>query len=311
LSAMIHPHQHLGIEIDLISDYELLEALELSGHLPMPEEQSIFALKNPMDWVLAGQEVRQAFREELPYQLSEMGSAFFLHVLQEYGEGLSELLADGYESELLEDLLAGPRFAIWLEYLNPKGWESTFRKVRGRAPFQFVYLPYDELLELDVDALPIWEDPETDAELIQANWLAKLSSAVAEAQLLAAEREGTPGLFLYPMVFPTEVYEVEEDEQPFKGVYQALRALRKIEKGEKVDKGELPDALRYQLMRYMARQVQLWQQTLDEWEYDTASLNPAEDSVEQQIASKYALPDFDGEAREWVLAIWKEILNRK
>lgn len=64
-------YSFFGLEVDLISDFELLEAIEGSSQLAIPEEQSIFAVKTPQSWLSAGQEVRQAFRDEIPRRLSE------------------------------------------------------------------------------------------------------------------------------------------------------------------------------------------------------------------------------------------------
>ena len=83
-----------GLEVDLISDFELLEAIENSLEMAIPEGGSIFTIKNPESWFQAGREVRQFFREEAPRRLSENGAAFLLHILQEQGKGFSDIIEE-------------------------------------------------------------------------------------------------------------------------------------------------------------------------------------------------------------------------
>jgi hypothetical protein len=306
-------YHYFGLEIDLISEYELLEAIELSAQLPQPEEQSIFCVKDPNDWLLAGQEVRQAFREELPHQLSELGSAFLIQVLQEHGEGYSDLMVEWNEGQELAELLTGPYVADFLRLLDLPSLPGQFRQVKGKEPFGFIHVPYDQLIELDI---PDWEaeiPPAWQAllgetpEPLSLRWLQEIGNTIADLQVVALERDGTPALFIYPVIFPEMVYEVEEDEPPHATMQEAMRWLRHLEQGHAHAEGPADPFLRYQLLRYLEQQAFRLQQSLQEQQFDALKAQFQADPRSIQFAEQYALPDFSGQPRELILAL----LNQK
>jgi hypothetical protein len=301
-------HQFFGLEIDLISEYELLEAIEASGQLPLPEEQSIFAVKSPQDWIRAGQEVRRAFREETAQRLSELGSAFLLHVLQEFGEGFSDLTVETEQSDELEAFWHGEwLLELWQE-MGARGPSGSFRQVEGCEPFTYVYLPHEQLIQID---FPDWEltlenwQRQRDEELPEwpARWLAELIGTLEEAQLTAAEQGGTPGLFIYPMIFPEMVYEVEEDEEPQLTVRRALDWLDQVERGQ--HPGEAIDPyLQYQLLRYLELKMQRLRQGMEQTDQAALRARFEGDPRSQAFAESYAWPDFLGEPKELILTLW-------
>mgnify|MGYP006267821663 CR=1 FL=1 len=299
-----------GLEIDLISDYELLEAIEASSQLPIPEEQSIFSVKNPQLWLEAGQELRQALREELPHRLSEAASAFFLHILQEHGEGYSDLMVDADQSEALEEFWQGEWLLELWEALEVSEIPSSFRLVQGSEPFTFIYLAYEQLLEAEI---PDWEQwleewqQRHDRELpeMQTHWLTNLVDTIEEAQIEAAERDGRPGLFIYPVIFPDLVYEVEEDEEPQLTLKQVMRWLRAVESGQPPD-FEIPLFFQYHLRRYLELKLQRLQTGLSRLdEKSTAEFaQQGEDPRSKSFQETHALPDFLDEPRELILTLW-------
>ncbi len=301
-------YQFFGLEIDLIPDYELLGAIEVSTQLPIPEEQSIFSVKSPATWLRAGQGVRQAFRDELPYRMTEFESAFFLHVVQENAEGFSDLLVEGDQSEELEDFWYGTWIQRLWQHLGVEPGLSDFRGLKGEDPFGFVYLSYDKLLELDLPDwerwLEEWQAEQPDLPEWPARWLAELIENLEEAQLAAAEQPGTPSLFIYPIIFPELTYEVEEDEEPQPTVRRALQWLEQVENGQEATT-KLDPFLQYQLLRYLELKLQRLQQgitTLNKEELE--SLHQA-DPRSQTFAESHALPDFLGEPKEMILALWE------
>jgi hypothetical protein len=305
----MNQYQHFGLEIDLISEYELLEAIELSAQLPWPVEQSIFSLKDPNDWLLAGEEVRRVFREELPVQLSELGSAFLLHVLQEHGEGYSDLMVEWEETSELTEFLTGPYWRDVLQLLHLDYEAGSFRQVRGREPFFFIHVSYDRLLELE---LPDWEAtlPSTwqalideEADPLPLQWLREISETISDLQVMALERDGTPSLFMYPVVFPELVYEVEEDEPPHQTLSSTMRWLRSLELGDSPLEIPADPYLRYQVLRYLEQQAQRIQQILQQHDYE--SLQQAWQNHPRSIrfAEGHAFPDFLGQPRELIISL--------
>lgn len=305
-------YQYFGLEIDLISDYELLEAIELSAQIPLPEEQSIFCVKDPNDWLLAGQEVRRAFRDERPYQLSELGSAFLLHVLQEHGEGYSDLMVEGNEGHELADFLNGTYYADFLRLLNLPTPPGQFRGVQGTEPFAFAHVPYDQLLDLDLPdgdtALPLaWRALlSEEADPLPMQWLQDVIDIISDLQVVALERDGRPALFIYPVIFPEVVYEVEEDDPPFAELTRAMRWLRQLEQGQGQATGPQDAFLRYQVLRYLDWQAQRLRQTLQQQDYPLLQQQWAADPRSIDFAERFALPDFLGQPRELILTLLAE-----
>lgn len=302
-------YQYFGLEIDLISEYELLEAIELSAQLPWPVEQSIFSLKDPNDWLLAGEEVRRTFREELPVQLSELGSAFLLHVLQEHGEGYSDLMVEWDEAQELAEFLTGSYLQDVLQLLHLSPEAGSFRKVQGREPFFFFHVSYDQLLELE---LPDWEAelPSTwqalvgeEADPLPLQWLREISETIGDLQVMALERDGTPSLFIYPVVFPELVYEVEEDEPPHQTLTSTMRWLRNLELGDNPSEIPADPYLRYHVLRYLEQQAHRIEQILQQNDYEQLRQAWQNHPRSIRFTEGHAFPDFLGQPRELIISL--------
>jgi hypothetical protein len=301
-------YHYFGLEIDLISEYELLEAIELSAQLPWPVEQSIFSVKDPNDWLLAGEELRRCFREELPTQLSELGSAFLLHILQEHGEGYSHLMVEWEEGPELGEFLTGLYFDDYLQLLRLPQTASSFRGIRSSDPFFFIHIPYEELLELQ---FPDWEaelpsawqfllDEEDDP--LPLRWLRDIGDTMSHLQVMAMERDGRPALFMYPVIFPEAVYEVEEDEVPHQTVAQAMHWLRSLEQATPGVEAPADPFLRYQMLRYLEQQAFRIERILQQQHFEALRKDWQDHPRSVRFAEKHALPDFLGQAREFLLS---------
>lgn len=307
-------YSFFGLEVDLISDFELLEAIEGSSQLAIPEEQSIFAVKTPQSWLSAGQEVRQAFRDEIPRRLSENGAAFLLHLLQEYGDGFSDLMVDADQSEALEEFWQGQWLMELWDHLEIQPVHSRFRQIEGCDPFSFIHFSYDELLELNIPDWEIWleERRETsDVELpeLPTRWLTELLDAMEEAQINAAEQDGRPGLFIYPVIFPDLVNEVEEDEEPFLTIKAAKSWLEAVELGKTPTK-RLDPFYEYHLTRYLELKLQKLQLGLKGLKREGGNSSSTGDSRSQAFQENHALPDFLGEPGELILTLWHYFHNQ-
>jgi len=297
-------HQYFSLEVNLISDTDIEQTIEESIDLPYPKEASIFTIFSPEDWLRAGREVRQAFRQEKPQTLSYLASGFFIDLLDYCGEDYSEIDFDAEEAESLERFITGPVLSEYLKTLPATHpFPGTFQQVKNSEPFIYAHIPYEELIQLSLLDLPNTSEEEELQAILNTDddsywhkrWMDQLVESIRNAVEDAKSNSTRPGLFIYPSIYPKKVDELWEEEAPLVEINKAMDFLLDAERGQIENfQQDLHPFLLKMIQKYLEDKINALQKAVIQIDKH----NPEAQELEQWFESTYKLEAFRGQPRK-------------